>query len=167
MTDMERIFNKQYIRYGGIFLDNDSDSGKEILKQTNNIRKKVNNYYKDKKAMFINFGGLSQEKTLKNINTESGKYHPYVNVYCADTNDINAFAGKVDDEYFIGILKGVFLNIGNHIKNYVEDECFEKIPEVGKCYPKAIMNNLVENCLNFFTFHEFFHVMNGHCDLIK
>ena len=167
MTDMERIFNKQYIRYGGIFLDNDSDSGKEILKQTNNIRKKVNNYYKDKKAMFINFGGLSQEKTLKNINTESGKYHPYVNVYCADTNDINAFAGKVDDEYFIGILKGVFLNIGNHIKNYVEDECFEKIPEVGKCYPKAIMNNLVENCLDFFTFHEFFHVMNGHCDLIK
>lgn len=166
MNDKERTFNKQYIKYGGIFLDNDSESGKEILKETDRVRRKVNNYYKDKKSAFLTTNGI-EEKILKNTNREVGKYHPYVNVFCADKNDLNAFAGKIDDDYYIGILKGVFLNLRNHIKEYVEDENFENIPEIGKCFPNAIVNVLTEHCLDFFTFHEFFHIMNGHCDLIK
>ena len=166
MNDKERIFNKQYIKYGGIFLDNNSEKGKEILKQINQVSNKVNNYYKDRKSVFITPNGL-EEKVLKNINSESGKYHPYINVFCADKNDINAFAGKVDEDYYMGILKGVFLNLRNYIKNFVEAEEFESIPEIGKCYPEAILNSIIGNILDFFTFHEFFHIMNGHCDLIK
>lgn len=165
MNKKERIFNRQYIKYGGIFLDNNSESGRSILKQINQVRDKVNNYYDDKKSIFITPNGI-EEKILKNINLESGKYHPYINVFCADKNDVNAFAGKIDDEYYLGMLKGVFLNLRNHIKEYVEDENFKKIPEIGKCFPEAILNSLVEHCLDFFAFHEFFHIMNGHCDLI-
>ena len=90
---------------------------------------------------------------LKNINSESGKYHPYINVFCADKNDINAFAGKVDEDYYMGILKGVFLNLKKHIKDFIEAEEFELIPEIGKCNPEAILNSLMGNILDFFTFH--------------
>lgn len=166
MNDKERIFNKQYIKYGGIFLDNNLEKGKEILQQINQVSDKVNNYYKDRKSVFITPNG-AEEKVLKNINSESGKYHPYINVFCADKNDINAFAGKVDEDYYMGILKGVFLNLKKHIKDFVEAEEFELIPEIGKCNPEAILNSLMGNILDFFTFHEFFHIMNGHCDLIK
>jgi len=166
VNDKERIFNKQYIKYGGIFLDNNSEKGKEILQQINQVSDKVNNYYKDRKSVFITPNG-AEEKVLKNINSESGKYHPYINVFCADKNDINAFAGKVDEDYYMGILKGVFLNLKKHIKDFVEAEEFELIPEIGKRNPEAILNSLMGNILDFFTFHEFFHIMNGHCDLIK
>ena len=50
MTDNERVFNKQYIRYGGIFLDDSSEKGKQILGEVDRIRKKINGYYKDRKA---------------------------------------------------------------------------------------------------------------------
>lgn len=167
MTDNERVFNKQYIRYGGIFLDDSSEKGKQILGDVDRIRKKINGYYKDRKALFVNLNGTTTEKSLKNITCEAGKYHPYVNLYCADASDINAFAGKADGDYYMGILKGVFLKVPNEIKDYVTDECFGNVMEIGKCMPKTILNSLTEHCLDFFTFHEFFHIMNGHCDLIK
>lgn len=166
MNEKERTFNKHYIKYGGIFLDNHSEKGKEILKQTKQIADTVNNYYKDKKSIFITPDGL-EERMLKNINSESGKYHPYINVFCADKNEVNAFAGKIDEDYYMGILKGVFLNLRNHIKEFIEVEEFELVPEIGKCNPESILNILMRNVLDFFTFHEFFHIMNGHCDLIK
>ena len=166
MNKTEKTFNRQYIKYGGIYLDNHSEKGIEVLKQINQIDTKVNGYYKDKKSVFITPNGM-EEKILKNINPNSKNYHPRVNVYCANKNDINAFAGKIDEEYYIGILKGVFLNLRDHIKGFVEAEEFEVIPEIGKCNPEAILNTLVGNVLDFFVFHEFFHIMNGHCDLIK
>lgn len=166
MNENEKAFNRQYIKYGGIYLDNNSEKGKEMLKQISQICNKVNDYYKGKKSIFITPKGV-EEKVLKNLNPNSKNYHPYVNIYCANKNDINAFAGKIDEDYYIGILKGVFLNLKNHIKGFVEAEEFEEIPEIGKCNPKAILDSLVENVLDFFVFHEFFHIMNGHCDLIK
>lgn len=54
MNEKERTFNKHYIKYGGIFLDNHSEKGKEILKQTKQIADTVNNYYKDKKKYIYN-----------------------------------------------------------------------------------------------------------------
>ena len=38
MNEKERTFNKHYIKYGGIFLDNHSEKGKEILKSYMSFR---------------------------------------------------------------------------------------------------------------------------------
>lgn len=166
MNEMEKAFDENYAKYGGIYLGGDAEVEKNIVKELESIREKVNDYYKDKKVAFFTPSGV-ETKMIKNLNVEAGEYHPHINVFVADNDEINAFAGKINDDYYIGILKGVFLQLRNHIKNYVEDEAFEKIPEIGQCYPEAILNILTNNCMDFLTFHEFFHIMNGHCDYRK
>lgn len=58
MNENEKAFNRQYIKYGGIYLDNNSKKGKEILKQISQICNKVNDYYKGKKSIFITPKGV-------------------------------------------------------------------------------------------------------------
>lgn len=166
MTEKENIFNTKFIYYGGIYLDLHSDEGKTLLREIENLRRKVNDYYKPRKALFITQTGV-ENKMLKNLNIDANKYHPYVNLYAVDNKEINAFASKIEDDYFIGIYIGVIQKLDGYIKEFVEDEAFEKVPEIGKCDPRTILKTLTNNCIEFLLFHEFFHIMNGHCDLMN
>lgn len=65
MNENEKAFNRQYIKYGGIYLDNNSEKGKEILKQISQICNKVNDYYKGKKSIFITPKGGGRKSIKK------------------------------------------------------------------------------------------------------
>ena len=53
------------------------------------------------------------------------------------------------------------------LKDFVEDEAFSNIPEIGMVIPWRINQILYNNCIKFLCLHEFFHINNGHCDLAK
>ena len=164
MNEKEKIFNDNTQKYGGIFLDYTSEEGKYIEKRLEEVSKKINEYYNDKKAVYFTPEGV-KSVIIKNKNPDASKYHPYINVYCVnDDNEINAFAKKIDQEYYVGILKPVFDKLSTHIEDYVMDEEFSNIPEIGKTKADIMVKVMTEYCMDYLIFHEFFHIINGHCD---
>ena len=124
----------------------------------------LNNYYNDKKVSILTPEGIKNE-VWDNINSEKDEFHPHINVCCINSIDPNAFATKFEEEYYIGIFKGLQIYFKERLKDFVEDESFECIPEIGMVMPQIIHKKLYENCIKFLGFHEFFHINNGHCDL--
>lgn len=166
MTEKEIIFDENCKKYGGIFLEYKIEDGKEIMNKIEIIRKKLNDYYHDKTVLCILPDEIKEIK-VKNTNPDAKNNHPYVNVYCANSTQINAFVKKIGEDYYLGIMKGVFDKIYTHIEQYVLDAEFEKVPEIGKVIPKRMVNILTEYCFDYLIFHEFFHIMNGHCDYVS
>lgn len=163
MTEKERVFDENCKKYEGIFLDFYSEEGKKIANKLELAKKKLNGYYNDKNAVYITPDGIKKNK-IKNINPDSQYDHPFVNVHCAKSKEINAFAKKIGDDYYLGILKGVFDKLHMHVEEYVFDEEFSKVPEIGKVMPERMTHIITEHCFDYLIFHEFFHIMNGHCD---
>ena len=166
MTEKEKVFDENCKKYEGIFLDFNSEEGKKIAKELELAKKKLNEYYNDKNVVCITHNGIKESK-VKNINPDSQYDHPYVNVHCAKSMEINAFAKKIGEDYYIGIFKGVFDKLYMYVEDYVLAEEFAKVPEIGKVMPERMTHIITEHCFDYLIFHEFFHIMNGHCDYAK
>ena len=166
MDEKERVFNENATKYGKIFRGESSEQEGWIENKLIKIRKELNEYYNDKDVILLSPQGITKS-VIKNTNLDAGRYHPYINVYCTDSEEVNAFAKKIEGDYYIGICKGVFKRLHRHIENYVMDEEFSKIPEVGMVFPERMIQILEDHCWKYLIFHEFFHIMNGHCDYIQ
>jgi len=141
-------------------------SDKKLLNDYYYVNDKLNKYYSDKKAVIITPNG-SKNKTMKNLNNSLIRKAPDINIYITDKNDINAFAGKIGDEYCIGILQGTFKSMRALFDYIVKDESFNSIERLGKVNKDIMVEKMNQTCLDFLYMHEFFHIINGHCDLIK
>lgn len=160
-------FNDLYAyKYGEIFINNETEEDQQIQKDIEFIRTKINNYYNARKVSQITPCGVINEE-WENINPDKSYNHPYINVYCTGSLKSNAIAAKIDDEYYIGILKGLLVFFKERISDFVEDESFSNILEIGMVIPWRMKEILYQRCLEFLSFHEFFHITNGHCDLMK
>lgn len=163
----EQKFNDLYSdRYGEIYTRNITDEDKNIHEEINRISDILNKYYHDKKVSIITPTAIKNTE-WENINKDKENYHPHINVYCTNSLNLNAVAVRINDEYYIAILKGLLVLIKERIKDFVEDDEFSKIPEIGMVVPERAVQVLYDNCIKFLCFHEFFHINNGHCDLAK
>jgi hypothetical protein len=104
---------------------------------------------------------------MKNFNNSLIRKAPEINIYITDKNETNAFAGKIDDEYCIGILKGTFKSMRTLFDYIVNDESFNNIDRIGLVKKDIMIEKMNQTCVDFLCMHEFFHIINGHCDLIK
>lgn len=161
---IKKRFNEIYAKYGGIYTDDITEEDHIIHKEIKWISSMLNTYYNNKKVCIITPEGLKNTE-WDNLNMDKDNYHPHINVYSVNSLIPNAFATKIDEEYCIGILKGLNIFLKERIKYFVEDEAFSNIPEVGRVIPWRMNQVLYENCIKFLVFHEFFHINNGHCDL--
>lgn len=163
----EKKFNERYSeKYGEIYTRNTTEEDNIIHKDIKYISNMLNKYYDNKKVSIMTPEGIKNTE-WENINNDKNNYHPYINVCCTNSLIPNAFAVKVNEEYYVGILKGLLIFLKEHIKDFVEDEAFTSIPEIGMVIPWRINHILYTNCINFLSMHEFFHINNGHCDLSK
>lgn len=153
-------------KYGEIYSKNETEEDKSIHQEIFSISNQLNNYYKNKKVLLISPEGNTNAE-WNNINDDKNNHHPYINIYCTSALDINAFAVKIDNEYYMGICKGLLIFLKERIKNLVEDDAFSSIPEISMVIPEIIVKVIFDNCIKFMCFHEFFHINNGHCDLAQ
>lgn len=137
-----------------------------ILKEIKRIEEKINSYYDDKKIVIIE-NGEPKNFIAKNVNPDKKYDHPYIKVILNDSEEINACAYKNMNQYYIEMNRGVFIGLKSYIHTIVGKKVFEKVKEVGKVNPKRIENIILENCYTYLCFHEFFHITNGHCDLVE
>lgn len=159
------LFNLKYSnKYGSIYTKNTTEEDKTLHDEIKWISEMLNNYYNNKKVSIMTPEGIKNE-VWESTNSEKDDFHPYINVCCINSLTPNAFATKLDNEYYIGIFKGLLIYFKEHLKDFVEDEAFGEIPEIGMVVPYVIHQKLYENCIKFLSFHEFFHINNGHCDL--
>ena len=161
----EEKFNLKYSeKYGAIYTRNTTEEDKLIHEDIKWINEMLNNYYNNKKVAIITPEGVENE-VWESVNSEKTDFHPHINVCCINSLTPNAFATKLDGEYYMGIFKGLLIYFKERLKDFVEDEAFEEVPEVGKVIPWRMHQILYQNCIKFLSLHEFFHINNGHCDL--
>ena len=137
----------------------------EIIKEAERIEKKINSYYQDRQFAIVSAAGV-ENVTTENLNPDKEYNHPYINVVLNDSKEIKACAYKEKDKYFIEINTGVFPEIREHIHSIVTRKAFERVKGIGHIVPSMVEHLLVEDCYTYLCFHEFFHITNGHCDLI-
>ena len=154
---LNREFEKQY---GKVV------EGEQIDKDIDFISKSLNKYYDDKKILSIR-PDKTIENTVKNINNSLIREIPEINVFEFSNNKTNAFASKIDEEYVIGMLKVTFSSLKKLFWSIVESDEFSEMPRLSVVKKDIMINNLNQHCLDFLKFHEFAHIINGHCDYIK
>ncbi len=138
----------------------------EIIKKAEQIEKAINSYYEDRKVVILSDNDV-RNITAENLNQDKNYDHPYINIILNDSEEINACAYKYIDQYFVEINTGVFSGIKEYVHSIVTRKVFENVKEIGCVIPSRIESLITEDCYAYLYLHEFFHITNGHCDLVK
>lgn len=93
--------------------------------------------------------------------------HPDLNckLYVYDLSEINAFTIKHAGQYLIAISVGGLAQLYNWFELWAKCKDVRKKFEIADDQTKEFSEMLFQNAVNFLAAHEYYHVMNGHCDL--
>ena len=139
--------------------------GEQIDKDIDFISKSLNEFYSDKKIVVIG-NDKTVESTVKNINDSLLRAVPMINVFEFGNNKTNAFASKIEEDYVIGVLRGTFSSLKKLFWSIVESDEFSEMPRLSVVNKNIMIEKLNQYCLDFLKYHEFAHIINGHCDYI-
>lgn len=156
---------------------------KEELKSIHNVKgesveKEISIYYKDKELIaarkpneafrkyeYINSKLDMLRKLIRNMPFSKGINLVDVELYVFNSNEINALAKREQNGYAIAFSSAIFENIPEDLEYYFLHRDVRKFFYGGKKNVSFHVEKVMNYMLIFLCLHEYYHILNGHCDL--
>lgn len=93
--------------------------------------------------------------------------HPDLNckLYVYEAQDINAFATTYAGQHVIAISVGGMVQLNSWFELWTKSKDICKEFEIDDDHEERLAEILFQNAINFLVAHEYYHIINGHCDL--
>lgn len=86
-------------------------------------------------------------------------------VYVYDDNQVNAFTVKNSGHYIIAISVGSLLQLANWFNLWTKSKAVRELFGINDMEASDYSRSFFEMAIDFLAAHEYYHVLNGHCDL--
>lgn len=103
------------------------------------------------------------KKLLFTTNRNPVEYGVYIYI----DKEINALAKKDNSGYVIALSSAIFTSLSIELKEYFYQKDIRDYFYGNKKTADFHMKEVMKYCLLFICFHEYYHILNGHCDYNK
>lgn len=103
-------------------------------------------------------------EVLKNVLFTKGRNPVEYGIYVYKDKEINALAKKEKTGYIIALSSAIFVSLPIELKEYLYQKDLREYFYGNKKTAYYHIKEVMKYCILFICFHEYYHILNGHCD---